>query len=317
MPFIYKFVLIVCGMVAAFGFFYGMQFDFASLLRKIGPKKSKKSITLKDKIDVINNEVKGNFFKKQFVETSKTLEESGRGDQYKKVRIASVVLAIIGGAIGFVMKNLILAPVLIVLFAAIPFIYVKNMSSKHRRRLANDLESGLSIITTSYLRNENIVEAVRENVGSLPVSIRGSFEEFLFENEYITPNLNTALNNLKFKINHPVFHEWVNALIQCSDNKDVKQILEPIIAKFAALRTVQSDLDTAIASAKFEAVLMALITLSTIPLVRLLNKDWFDILVKTTQGKVSVVIALGIVAFCLFGIVRLSRPVEFYEIEKD
>lgn len=316
MPFIYKFVLTVCAMVFVFGLFYGLNIDYALLISKIGFKKSSKKISLKDKIDVLNNEVKSNFFKKQFVETSQSLEESGRGDRYKRVRIASVFLAIVGGLVGFILKNIILVPILIFIFAAIPFVYVKNLSSRYRRQLAENLETGLSIITTSYLRNENIVESVRENINDLPVSIKGAFEEFLFENEYITPNLNTALNNLKFKINHPVFHEWINALIQCSNNKDVKEILEPVIAKFSTLRTVQSDLDTAIASSKAEAIIMASITLGTVPVVKLVNQDWYDILTNTTQGRVSMIAAIAIVAFCIYQIVKLTRPLEYYEIEK-
>lgn len=315
--FTYKFVLMVCAIVFVFGAFYGFDIDFAGVINKIGPKKAKKDIRLKDKIDILNNTVKPGFFKKQFVETSKCLEETGQGSKYKKIKMLSFVLAIVGGVVGFVLKNIILVPILIAIFASIPFIYVKSLSSKYRRQMAEDLESGLSLITTSYLRNENIVEAVRENIGNLPRSIRRTFEEFIFENEYITPNLNTALNNMKFKINHPIFHEWINALIQCSDNKDVKKILEPIINKFATLRTVQSDMDTAMASAKFEAIIMTVITIGIIPGIKLVNSEWYSILTETTQGKVAMCLAFIIVAFCGYKIVILSRPLEYYDTDND
>lgn len=315
--FTYKFVLMICAIVFIFGALYGFDIDFAAIINKVGPKKAKKDISLKDKIDILNNTVKPGFFKKQFVETSKCLEETGQGSKYQRIKIMSFVLAIIGGVVGFALKNIILVPILITVFAAIPFIYVKSLSSKYRRQMAEDLESGLSLITTSYLRNENIVEAVRENIANLPRSIRRTFEEFVFENEYITPNLNTALNNMKFKINHPIFHEWVNALIQCSDNKDVKKILEPIINKFATLRTVQSDMDTAMASAKLEAILMAAITIGIIPGIKLVNSDWYNILTTTIQGKIAMTLAFVIVAFCGYKIVVLSRPLEYYDTDKN
>lgn len=315
--FTYKFVLMVCGIIFLFGAVYGMDVDFASIINKIGPKKAKKDISLKDKIDILNNTVKPGFFKKQFVETSKCLEETGQGDKYKRIKMMSFILAIVGGGVGFALKNIILVPILIAIFASIPFIYVKSLSSKYRRQMAEDLESGLSLITTSYLRNENIVEAVRENLGNLPRSIRKTFEEFVFENEYITPNLNTALNNMKFKINHPIFHEWINALIQCSDNKDVKKILEPIINKFATLRTVQSDMDTAMASAKVEAIIMAAITIGIIPGIKLVNDEWYSILTTTMQGKIAMTLAFIIVAFCGYKIVVLSRPIEYYDTDSN
>lgn len=315
--FIYKFILVVCAIVFVFGALYGLQIDFSAFSKKFGRKKSKKEMTLKDKVDILTNSVKPNFFKRQFIETSAFLEQTGQGEKYKRVKIMSVLLALVGAAVGFVFQNLWLVPVLVCVFACIPFVYVKSLSSKYRRRVGEDLETGLSLITTSYLRNENIVEAVKENLNDLPKSIRGVFEEFCFENEFITPNLNTALNNMKFKINNPIFHEWINALIQCSNNKDVKQILEPIIEKFSVLRTVQSDLDVAIGQAKMEAILMSGITIGIIPLLKVFNKDWYQILIGTTQGKISMIIAFLVVAVCLYKIVVLSRPLEYYETETD
>lgn len=315
--YVYKFILVICAIVFLFGMMYGLQIDFSALSKKLGKRKSVKEITLKDKTDILTNSTKSNFFKQRFVETSNFLEETGQGEKYKHVKIVSVILAIVGAIIGFAFKNLWLVPVLIFSFASIPFIYVKNLSSKYRRKIGEDLETGLSLITTSYLRNTNIVDAVKENINDLPKIIRPVFEEFIYENEYITPNLNTALNNMKFKINNPIFHEWINALIQCSYNRDVRQILEPIIEKFAILRTVQSDLDVAIAQSKIEAVLMSVITIGLIPLLKLFNEDWFSILVDTTQGKLSVLATFLIVAFCLYKIVVLSRPLEYYETNID
>lgn len=315
--FLYKFILVICAMVFLFGAIYGLEINFSSVSKKLGRKKATKEITLKDKVDVLTNSVRANFFKKQFVETSRFLEESGQGEKFRRVKILSVILAFVGAGVGFVFQNIWLVPFLVFIFAAIPFVYVKSLSSKYRRKMGEDLETGLSLITTSYLRNENIVEAIKENFGDLPQSIRGVFEEFCFENEFITPNLNTALNNMKFKINNPIFHEWINALIQCSYNKDVKQILEPTIEKFSILRTVQSDLDVAISQVKLEAILMSVITIGIIPLLKVFNPDWYGILVDTPQGKVSMVLTFLIVAFCLYKIVALSRPLEYYETEPD
>ena len=97
----------------------------------------------------------------------------------------------------------------------------------------------------------------------------------------------------------------------------MRQILEPIIEKFAILRTVQSDLDVAIAQSKIEAVLMSVITIGLIPLLKVFNEDWFSILVDTIQGKLSVLATFLIVAFCLYKIVVLSRPLEYYETNID
>ena len=314
---LYKFSLMFSLFLFLFGFFYGMNFVPQKAKTNVKRKLKKNQITLKDKIDVLTNTPSANFFKKQSVETSKWLEESGQGNKYKTVKIASVLLGLLGFVVAYLFKNVLLAPILVFAFAGIPYAMVQLQRSKHRKKLLSDLERTLSLITTSYLRSENIADAIRENLGEIPQSIRKVFEEFCFENDYISPNLNTSLNNMKLKINNPIFHEWVNALIQCSENKDVKQILLPTIEKFSTLRTVQSDVDVAMGANKVEAVIMACISLGVIPILRVINMEWYGILVNTTQGKVSLALAFLIVIYCLYQIVALSQPLEYYEKDSD
>ena len=62
---------------------------------------------------------------------------------------------------------------------------------------------------------------------------------------------------------------------------------------------------------------MSGITIGIIPLLKVFNKDWYQILIGTTQGKISMIIAFLVVAVCLYKIVVLSRPLEYYETETD
>ena len=58
----------------------------------------------------------------------------------------------------------LLAPVMAVGFLFLPFWYVKLTASHYKRDVSAELETALSVITTAYLRTEDIVTAVEENI---------------------------------------------------------------------------------------------------------------------------------------------------------
>ena len=51
--------------------------------------------------------------------------------------------------------------------------------------------------------------------------------------------------------------------------------------------------------------------MSNIPLLYVLNKDWFQSLLFTTQGKIALAICAGIILLAMARIIKLSKPVEY------
>ncbi len=51
----------------------------------------------------------------------------------------------------------------------------------YERHVKAELETALSIITTSYVRSDSIIDAVAENIDYLKPPVRGIFESFLAE----------------------------------------------------------------------------------------------------------------------------------------
>ena len=49
-------------------------------------------------------------------------------------------------------------------FLFIPFWYVRLTANHYKKNVSAELETALSIITTAYLRNEDILTAVEENL---------------------------------------------------------------------------------------------------------------------------------------------------------
>jgi hypothetical protein len=113
----------------------------------------------------------------------------------------------------------------------------------YKKQLNAELETALSIITTSYLRSENFILAVEENVEYLNPPVQDVFRQFLAQTNLINADVELALENIKPKISNDVFREWVDAVIACQEDKTLKTTLTPIISKLSDMRVVSSELN--------------------------------------------------------------------------
>ena len=81
-----------------------------------------------------------------------------------------------------------------------------------QKDVSSELETALSIITTAYLRSEDILTSVEENLEYLNPPVKTVFADFVSRIRLIDPDLEAALEELKGKIENDVFMEWVDAL---------------------------------------------------------------------------------------------------------
>ena len=104
------------------------------------------------------------------------LEATGKSKQFSVVCCAALILFGVGIIISLAINNVFLMPVLSVAFALLPFIYINNTLAFYDKTTKEGLETNLSSITTSYMRTDDIVTAVRENVSELRTPIKEMFE---------------------------------------------------------------------------------------------------------------------------------------------
>ena len=173
------------------------------------------------------------------------------------------------------------------------------------------METALSTITTSYIRSEDIILAVEENVDYLESPIKEVFLFFINQTRLITANKKLAIENMKNKIENDIFREWCSALIACQDNKNLKYTLVPIVSKLSDTRIITTELDTILYEPIKEFMSMLALVLANIPIIRIINKDWYDILVNSMAGKVVLTLMLFTIFISINAIVRLVRPVEY------
>ena len=270
-----------------------------------------KDLTLYDLVMRRHNKKVKKGFRKLWDETMEILKITNRQDKVMTLVILSMVLMILGAVLALMMKNLFLLPVLVLGFGLIPFWYVSFIANKWRKDLHVELETALSVITNSYQRSDSIITAIEENVNMINPPVQDVFRAFLTQSLLINANLKMALENLKKRVDSAVFHEWVDALMDCQEDKNLKSTLPGIINKISDMRLVTSELDYLLYQPVKEFVTMAVLMVSNIPLMYVLNRDWFDRLMFTLPGKLILAICATSLFYAMGRVVRLTKPVEY------
>lgn len=267
--------------------------------------------TIRAKVIAATNKKKKKGLGELIKETKVILKATNKEGAFATIIILSFALMVLGAFIAVALDNLLLLPVLAIGFALLPFWYVKFTAIRWKKELNNELETALSIITTSYLRSDSIITAIDENINYINPPVYDVFKAFLTQTKLINSNIKIALANLKPRIDSSVFHEWVDAVIDCQEDKNLKSVLTPIVSKLSDMRIVSAEVDYLLYEPVKEFTSMAILLVGNIPLMYFLNKDWFHALLFTLLGKVVLAIC-GLALFVsLAAVVRLTKPVEY------
>jgi Flp pilus assembly protein TadB len=184
--------------------------EFADNIAKLF-RSRKKSLAQKIKEANSTKKVKG--IRKTIIETKEILAVTGKQNLFGTLVVFSVALFIAGTFISLMLNNFFMIPVLAVGLAMLPFWYVMFTANFYKKQLNAELETALSIITTSYLRSENFITAVEENADYLNPPVGEVFKQFLAQTNLINADIQLALENIKYKISNEVYREWIDAVI--------------------------------------------------------------------------------------------------------
>lgn len=239
------------------------------------------------------------------------LEETGKGKQFSVACAAALLLMVSGCIVAIAIDNMFLIPVLAVAFAMIPFVYLAKTISLYENQVRQELETALSIITTSYIRSDNLVSAVKENLSYLKPPIKGIFEGFVAETTVISPDIRQAIYHLKEKVKNSIYEEWCDTLIACQSDRNLKDTLMPVVSKLTDVRLVNNSLKTMLSEARREYFMMVCMVLANIPLLYCLNRDWYDALMNTVFGKIVLAICGVVIIITAIRMNKLTKPIEY------
>lgn len=276
---------------------------FAFLLRK--PK------TLKDEINEATRRKKPGILKKEITEAQDILVMTGRGSKFSLVCAVSLALFAAGGSFAIMIGNFFLAPVMACGFLFVPFWYVRLTANHYKKNVSAELETALSIITTAYLRNEDILTAVEENLHYLNPPVQNVFRDFVTQVKMVNPDVEAALKVLRGRIENDVFEEWCDALSDCQLDRSLKTTLTPIVNKMSDMRIVNAELEFLVTEPRKEFITMVFLVIGNIPLMYFLNRSWYETLMFTPVGQIILAVTAALIFVSTALVIRLTKPLEY------
>lgn len=304
------FVYLICFLLIAIGTVLLLNLTpermTGDLWRLFSPKQ-----TLRDKVLTRNGKKKSRKITLELRRIKDALEQTGKGNQFAVACATSLFLMIVGCVIAILIDNPFLVPVFAIAFALIPFAFAKRTVAYYDNHVKEELETALSIITTSYVRTDDIVSAVQENLQYLKPPVKDIFAGFVAENRMISADIKQSIRHLKEKVNNSIFAEWCETLIACQDDRTLKDTLMPIVTKLTDVRIVNAEIKGMLSAARIEYYMMAGMVVGNIPLLYVLNRDWFNALMFTTLGKLVLgICGLTIIVTAML-MLRFTRQVEY------
>ena len=304
------FVYLICFLLLAVGAILLLKLTperiTGDFMRFVSPKQ-----TLRDKVLTRKGKKKSRKITVELRRIKDALEQTGKGNQFAVACAASLLLMIVGCVIAIMIDNPFLVPVFAIAFAMIPFIYAKRTVAYYDNHVKEELETALSIITTSYVRTDDIVSAVKENIQYLKPPVKDIFAGFVAENMMISSDVKQSIRHLKEKVNNSIFAEWCETLVACQDDRTLKDTLMPIVTKLTDVRIVNNEIKGMLSSARIEYYMMTGMVVGNIPLLYFLNKDWFNALMFTTLGKLVLAICGLVIIVTAVLMLRFTKQIEY------
>ena len=267
--------------------------------------------TLRDKVLIAQKKKKSRKITKALLHMREALTATGKVNQFTVTCAASLMLMIAGCIAAVLIDNFFMIPVFAVAFAALPFFFAKNTISAYDKHIREEMETALSIVTTSYIRSDDIVGAVKENLTYLKPPIREIFSGFVGDAMMISSDTKAALRNMQERIDNDIFAEWCDTLIACQDDRTLKDTLLPIVSKLTDVRIVNNELKTMLDAVQKEYWTMVLLVVGNIPLIYALNKEWFNSLMFSTPGKLVLAICGMTIVITAMFMMKFTKPIEY------
>ncbi|AEY67579.1 hypothetical protein [Clostridium sp. BNL1100] len=272
---------------------------------------TRKDKSIRSEINEAARHKKASFLRREIAEVQEILAITGRSNRFSIICAVSLLFFAAGASFAVLMGNMFLVPVLAIGMMFIPFWYIRLTAVYYKRNIAAELETALSIITTAYLRNEDILTAVEESVPYLNPPVKSVFAGFLAQVKLINPDSDMALHAMKPKIENEVFREWCDAVSACQHDRSLKTTLTPIVAKLSDMRIVNSELEYMVFEPRKEFIIMALLVAGTVPIMYLLNRSWYHTLMHTAAGQAVLAVCAAAIFISTAFVIRLTKPIEY------
>ena len=267
--------------------------------------------TMRDQVLLAQGKKKSRKLTREILHIKEALDTTGKGTQFTIACALSILLLVVGSITAIVIDNYFLIPVFAIAFASVPFMYIKGTITAYDKRMKEEMETALSVITISYIRTDDLIGAVNESLPNLRPPVRGVFQSFVGEATTVTSDIKTAIRNLKERIDNQIYAEWCDALIDCQDDRALMDTLLPIVSKFTEVNKINIELQTMLSEVKKEYYMMVCLVVGNLPLLYFLNKSWFETLMFSLPGKIVLAVCGLTILVTAFLLGKITKPVEY------
>lgn len=274
------------------------------------PQRKIKKERAKDYVRRLNGKAE-NLAVRSRKEALEVFERIGQRSRYRKTLQMSLVAAFGGVLLGGLLQNPMLSIVLAVGFYFIPLWVTRFSLYRYDQYINEELETALSLITTSYTRSNDVLAAVTENLGNINEPIKGVFTAFANNVRYVDPNAPAQIERMKTALDNPIWWQWCDTLILCQADHTLRDALIPIVGKFSDLRIQQEANATKMMLPLRRAVAMIVLTVSVIPMFYLLNRDWYLNLISTGFGQFALFVTAVVVLVTINAAIKLCKPIQY------
>lgn len=253
-----------------------------------------------------------NLVQRSLRDTHNSLVTIGQEQRYKRV----VRFSILSGAAGvagsiFLFSSPLLAVVLGLGCALVP-LWMTNLSVyAHTKQVNRELETALSMVTISYIRQNDIVKAVTEAAPHTGSPVKQVLQKFLNMVNFIDGDIEAAIRQMKLELDNTLFHQWCDILILCQSDHTLKAGLLPVVNKISELKIQQDENETQMMLPLQNILQMAAIVCIVFPMLYVFNAEWYSYLVHTLLGQISIGIVAVLIFWSIHKAIKLSKPIEY------
>ncbi len=282
-----------------------------SSLQGLAGKQKRKKETAREFVARIEGRAKIGYLQRNHQEAQRALELTGHKGRYHRTIRMSSLSAAVGAFIGLYMKSPLLCLVLGCGLYFLPLWMTQFVVYNHKRFINEELEVALNLITTAYIRSNDIIQSVDENLVNLNGPVREAFTAFVDEIKFINSSTVACIERLKGRLDSSLFRQWCDNLILCQSDHTLKPSLVPIVNKFSDLKTQQRENETLMIKPMQDAIIITGMAIGAIPLLYFINADWFSALVGSFLGQCSIAITALVSLATINKAIKLSKPIEY------
>ena len=141
--------------------------SLTSKIEERSQQRKKKPETAREFVDRINGHKRENFAVRSYRSAQSVYDTIGQSGRYQRVLNLSLLCGVAGAGAGLLLGNVLLAVALAVGLYFLPLWLTQFTLYRYQQFLSNELETALSLVTTSYTRNNDILASIEENLKSI------------------------------------------------------------------------------------------------------------------------------------------------------